>query len=91
MTGEAGSRESASLSHIFCLMTERAAGEPPPTSSTTPVQLSVHSSGSQAPAASQKGHTAPDGSRMGLGEGPNSVPARPRHAGSDRCQHTDMS
>ena len=48
------------------------------TSSVTVVQFMVHSSGSHDPEASQKGLTAPDLSRMGFGDSPNSVPEVPR-------------
>lgn len=70
------------------------------TSSVTVVQFMVHSSGSHDPEASQKGLTAPDLSRTGFGDSPNSVPEVPRdithlhrhwhgsiqgHAGKDVC------
>jgi hypothetical protein len=55
--------------------------ESEPTSSRTPVQLMVHSSGSHLPVASQKGQMVPLGSRMGLWEGPNRVPAGAQRPG----------
>ena len=48
------------------------------TSSVTVVQFMVHSRGSQEPVASQKGLTAPEGSRTGLVDSPNKVPDVPR-------------
>jgi hypothetical protein len=48
------------------------------TSSAGRVQFRVQISGSQAPVASQKGQTAPEGSMMGLSEMPNRVAEVPR-------------
>jgi hypothetical protein len=48
------------------------------TSSAGRVQLRVHTRGSQAPVASQKGHTAPLLSTMGTADLPKMVPDVPR-------------
>lgn len=74
--GSTGAAPPTVAEQAWRQMLHAGAGQRPAlASSVTPVQLRVHSSGSQAPVASANGQMTPVGSSTGLEEGPNSVPA----------------
>lgn len=79
-------RDCSSLQHLqrnVRKSKECIKGAPVLASSVAPVQLIVQSRGSHVPVALQKGQMVQVGSRIGLPEGPNRVPAQ--HSRPSRC------